>query len=217
MKVILMTLILFCLVTSGSSIGYETSLEFGYKGGPALQMGGMISDFADELPVLVQGSLAYTSLNPGKAADARRIFINNATNGDPQKSGRIWDFRLDFLYKVDWLSLSRAYLYAGPRYALFLGNFKYIGGNEDFDITSSQWGLGTGLKSFFTINRRLDFILSGGFDYYFANVLGGHDTSYSPDGEHVNPREDYGFKDADEAVNQPKLQFRMMFGINYHL
>jgi hypothetical protein len=29
----------------------------------------------------------------------------------------------------------------GPRYSTFNGNFKYVGGNEDFDIKSKQWGV----------------------------------------------------------------------------
>ena len=37
--------------------------------------------------------------------------------------------------------LSHAYVFAGPRYGSFTGNFKFIGGNEDFDVTSSHWGL----------------------------------------------------------------------------
>jgi hypothetical protein len=208
--------LLFILLGNLQAIGYEAGLEVGYKGGPGFQLNGLLSNFADELPVLIQGGIAYNRINPGNAADARRIFINNATNGDPQKSGRIWDFHLDFLYRVNWFSLSRAYVFAGTRYSMFKGNFKYIGGNEDFDITSDQWGFGTGLKTFFRMNRKMDFVLTGGLDYYLSNTLSGHDTSYSPDGEHVNAREDYGFNEADNAINQPKFQFRIMMGINYH-
>jgi hypothetical protein len=39
--------------------------------------------------------LAYTNMNPGNPADARKIFINDATNGDPEKSGWMWDVRFD--------------------------------------------------------------------------------------------------------------------------
>ena len=88
--------------------------------------------------------------------------------------------------------------------------------NEDFDITSNQWGFGLGLISFFDISRKLDFVLTTGLDYYLSSELGGHDTTYSPDGEDVNPRLDYDYDDADEAVNQPNLQLRFLLGINYH-
>jgi hypothetical protein len=34
-------------------------------------------------------------MNPGNAADVRKIFINDATNGDLEKSGWMWDVRFD--------------------------------------------------------------------------------------------------------------------------
>ena len=45
-------------------------------------------------------NFGYTQLNPSDALDARHIFINDNTNGTPQKKGRIFDFRLDFLIPV---------------------------------------------------------------------------------------------------------------------
>ena len=99
---------------------------------------------------------------------------------------------------------------------MFTGNFVFIGGNEDCDITSNQWGLGLGLKAYFEMSNRFDFVTSVGFDYFFSNTLSGHDTEYSPDGENVNGRNDYTFDDADDAINQPKLQPRLMVGVNYH-
>ena len=188
----------------------------GYNGGFGFQLNFVTSDFARDFPMNIQLGLAYTSMNPGNAADARKIFINDATNGDPEKSGWMWDVRFDFLYQVKWLSLQRAYLYGGPRYAMFTANFNFIGGNEDFDITSNQWGLGLGLKAYFAMGNRFDFVTSAGFDYYFAGELSGHDTRYSPDGEDVNARNDYTFDDADNAVNNPTFQLRFLVGINYH-
>ena len=58
-------------------------------------------------------------------------------------------------------------------------------------------------------------VLGGGADYFFQGTLKGHDTAYSPDGDDVNPREDYTYDDADNAVNQPKFLGRFMIGINY--
>lgn len=153
--------------------------------------------------------------DPGSSPDARRIFINNATNGTPEKQGWFWEYRFDFMYRVNWLSLQRLYLFAGPRYETFTGNFKYIGGNEDFDVTTNQWGIGTGLQGFFSISPTLDFTLSAGVDYYFSSMLKGHDTEYFPDGEDVNPREDYTYSDADKAINQPGILLQLMIGISY--
>jgi hypothetical protein len=99
---------------------------------------------------------------------------------------------------------------------MFTGNFNYIGGNENFDVTSDQWGWGLGFKSYFPMTRKLELALTTGVDYYLSSELIGHDTKYSPDGEDVNPREDYKFKDADDAINQPKLKLRLLLGLNYN-
>jgi len=188
----------------------------GYNGGFGLQFNFVTSNFASEFPLNIQVGLAYTSMNPGNAADARKIFINDATNGDPEKSGWMWDVRFDFLYQVKWLSLQQVYIYGGPRYAMFTANFYFIGGNEDFDITSDQWGLGLGLKAYFAMGSRFDFVTSAGFDYYFPNELSGHDTRYNPDGENVNGRNDYTYDDANNAINNPTFQLRFLVGVNYH-
>jgi hypothetical protein len=195
---------------------YYSSLLVGYNGGLSYQLSGTIADFVKDSPLQVQLGFAYSRRDPGDAEDARRIFINDATNGDPEEKGWMWALRLDFLYPVNWLKMDNVYVYGGPRYAEFTGNFKYIGGNEDFDVTSQHWGIGSGLRKYFPINKNFDFALSGGFDYFFANDLKGHDTSYSPDGADRNPRKDYDYDDADDAIHQPKFEFRLMLGINYH-
>lgn len=194
---------------------FSTNFLLGYQGGFGFQLGGKVANFARGFPLDMQLSLGYRSMDPGNAADARRIFINDATNGDPEKSGHMWDFRFDFFYKVNWLSLERGYLYFGPRYGTFTGNFKFIGGNEDFDITSTQWGLGLGMEAYFPMSTKFDFIVSGGLDYYFDDTISGHDTSYSPDGENVNPRQNYTYDDANNAINQPGIEFRLMIGVGY--
>ena len=103
--------------------------------------------------------MGHTRLDPGIAADARKIFINDATNGTPEKSGWMWDLRMDFLYRLRILGLQDAYAYAGVRYSMFTGNFKYIGGNEDFDVTSNQWGWGAGVKASFPMGKIVAFTL----------------------------------------------------------
>lgn len=203
-------------VISVQSADHSGEFIAGYNGGLGFQLNFVSANFARDFPMNVQLGLAYTSMNPGNAADARKIFINDATNGDPEKSGWMWDVRFDFMYQVKWFSLQRAYLYGGPRYAMFTANFNFIGGNEDFDITSDQWGLGLGLKAYFVMGNRFDFVTSAGFDYYFASELSGHDTRYNPDGENVNARNDYTFDDANDAINNPNFQLRFLVGVNYH-
>ncbi len=191
--------------------GFET----GYYGGFGGQLNFTISNFAKSFPLSTRFAIGYTSTDPGNPAEARKIFINNATNGIPEKSGWIWDFRMDMLYNIKLFSMQKSFLFAGVRYSMFTANFKFIGGNEFFDITSDQWGLGGGLESYFAIASNLDLVLTAGADYYFSGTISGHDTAYNPDGVDINPREDYTYDDADKSVNQPKILPRFMIGFNY--
>ena len=114
------------------------------------------------------------------------------------------------------LKLPRSYVSTGFRHSSYTANFAYIGGNEDFDVTSSNWGVGAGLVSDFAVSRRMDLMVNLGLDYYFSSTLTGHDTQYNPDGTAVNPREDYDYGDADSAVGQPKFRARLATGLQYH-
>lgn len=55
----------------------------------------------------------------------------------------------------------------------------------------------------------------GGLDYFIASTLTGHDTSYGPDGDGVNERDGCTWDDANEAINQPGLEPRLLAGVNY--
>ena len=129
---------------------FALGLQSGYNKGLSFQTHFTIFDFVKDNPFHLRFGLAYTDVNPGNAADARRIFINNATNGTPEKTGQLFEYKLDFLIPFDLLNDS--YIAIGPHYSSFKGNFKFIGGNEFFDITSKQWGLGLGIGNFFEIN-----------------------------------------------------------------
>jgi len=188
----------------------------GYNAGTGLQLNGRLSDFALGFPLGLKFAIGYSGMEPGRATEARRIFINNATNGTPDEAAHCWDFRLDFQYPVKVLGLKRAFLQTGPRYSRFSANFKFIGGNEDFNVKTDSWGVGLGLESYFAISSRFDLVISGGYDYFPKSTLSGHDTSYSPDGDDVNPREDYTYSDADKAINQPRHEFRLLFGFSYN-
>ena len=190
-------------------------IVIGYNGGFGLQVNGTISNFAKNFPLSARFGIGYTSTDPGSPSEARKVFINNATNGIPEESGWIWDFRMDLLYNIKLFSMKKSFLFAGVRYSMFTANFKFIGGNEFFDVTSNQWGLGGGLESYFALGSNLDLVITAGVDYYFSGTIKGHDTAYSPDGESINPREDYNYEDADNSVNQPKILPRVMVGFNY--
>ena len=127
----------------------------------------------------------------------------------------MWDYRIDLLRPVNIFSLKNAFVFGGLRHARFTGNFKYVGGNEDFDVKSRQWGIGGGLESHFPMSSRVALVVSSGYDFFFPATLTGHDTSYSPDDENINARGNNSYGTADDAIAQPKHQVRLMFGLNY--
>ena len=154
-----------------------------------------------------------SSVEPGSSVAARRIFINNATNGTPVEKGNTSDLALDALVPVG----GRGSFFAGVRYTHFKANFKYVGGNEDFDVTSSHWGVAAGLEARYPMAQKVDLLLAGGAEYFFGSRLTGHDTSYARDGDDVNPREDYTYVDADDAVAQPTWRPVLAVGLSYRL
>jgi hypothetical protein len=185
----------------------------GYQRGLSFQVWGTAEGFATGLPVQVRLRLGRTGVEAGNAGDARRVFINDATNGTPRESGRTWDFGLDGLYAIG----PRTNVFGGLRYARFKANFRFVGGNEDFDVTSSHWGLAAGAETSYPMGRRTALILTGGLEYFLSSRLTGHDTSYSPDGDDVNPRLDYTYHDADQAVGQPTWRPLLLIGVKYQL
>ena len=195
-----------------NSVQWLAGLTVGYRSGLGIKATGMVSGFTPSFPVTARFAIGYTSIDAGEPFAARSVFINDATNGVPQESGHVWSLDLDVLYPVRVFSLPRSQLYGGIRHARFNGNFEFIGGNEDFDVTSDHWGVGAGIESYFAMSRRVDLLASAGVEYFFSSRLSGHDTSYSPDETNVNPRNDYTYSDADAAVGQPKLEPLLMFG-----
>ena len=209
---------------SSKSTGMFAGLQVGYNGGLGTEVSFMLKDFALDFPFDIRFGAGYTIFNPGNAADARRIFINNATNGVPEKKGSAFNYRLDFMMARTVFNIPNSYFVIGPRYSSFKGNFKYIGGNENFDVVSRQWGIGAGLENHFNVTGNMGIYVAYGFDYYFRSTLTGHDTSYSPDNDNVNSRNDnqnngrpFTYKDADKAISQPKYVARIMIGINFKL
>jgi hypothetical protein len=218
------TTLLLALAASSSLVAQDQGsvkpqftggVQLGYNSGVGVAFSGMISEFARGFPLAAKLGVWYTSVEPGSAWDARQIFINNATNGIPEERGRNWELKLDFLYPVSLLSSLQTQMFGGVRHSRFTGNFKFVGGNEDFDVKTSQWGLGAGLESQFGMSSRFDLLVSAGLDYYFGGTLQGHDTAYSPDNDNVNPREDFTYADADAAIGQPKLKPLIMLGFGY--
>ncbi len=189
----------------------------GYFGGANYQLFAEVNGLTSDAPLALRLAAEYSVINPGNAPDARRIFVNNATNGVPDKSGRIWNLRADAVLPVKIGFLPNARVFAGVRRADYLGQFEFIGGNEIFEIHNTAWGLGGGLETLLSINGRWGIQFSAGLDYYFDGVIDGHDTAYSPDNDNINPRENFKYEDADKAINQPQLEWRFQVGFAYSL
>jgi len=67
------------------------------------------------------------------------------------------------------------------------------------------------------VTDTVDFTLQAGLDHFFDASLEGHDTTYDPDGDHANPRDGYDYDSADDAVNQPTLEFFGLIGLRIGL
>lgn len=197
-------------VMAGEFMG---GLGVGTSGGLGVQASAGLSNFTRDLPLSVRFVLGYHSGNAGDPYAARQVFINDNTNGTPEDSAHQWQYRFDLLFPVYHLGTQEILLFGGPRLARYTANFNYVGGNENFDVTANPWGAGLGLETRFAINDNTSFQLQLGVDYYQQVELSGHDTIYTPDGDHVNPRDGYDYSDADDAVDQPSVEILAMMGL----
>lgn len=200
------------------------NLTTGYNRGFGFRAAVGNTHLSPELKFGLRVSAGYTIMDPGNALDARRIFINNNTNGVPEKRGHSFDFRLDFMKNRPVFGISNSSFVFGPRFSTFTGTFIYVGGNEDFDVRSRQWGLGAGYEHRFRISSKLNLAVAYGVDLYAPSRLYGHDTSYSPFGNHVNPNNDnerddeqFRYWDADKAIRQPQIMPHVLIGLEFAL
>jgi hypothetical protein len=132
--------------TPARAVDWGLTLFGGYQGGGGGRLTGTASDLVHGVPLALSAGLGYTILDPGDALQARAVFINQNTNGTPEKSGHFWDFRLDLVYLFPVRGLVETGAFIGVRRSYFLGDFHYVGGNEDFEVTSNQWGWGFGVR-----------------------------------------------------------------------
>lgn len=210
---LLLSLLLFA--SSASAAEFLAGAQFGTVGGLGGDVYFEVADFADGLPVDLRIGAEYQGRDAGDPMAARRVFINNNTNGTPNGDASAWGARLDLVYPLE--ILPNVVAFGGPRWTSFTSSFEYIGGNENFDVVSNHWGWGAGLEGRYPISASANFVLGGGVDWYLGSELDGHDTIYSPDLDPVNGREDYTYDDANDAVNQPSLEWRLQLGFQYAL
>jgi len=213
----LVLLALACTTTSAPAAETSLGAGLGATAGFGVQLDLTFEHFTRDLPLSLRLSGAYSGRNPGDAWDARRVFINDNTNGTPEEKGRTWQVRLDLLFHLTRIGPVPVHLGVGARRASFTGTFDFVGGNEKFDVKSDPWGAGVLLEAPLAISDRVDFALQLGVDHYFDAKLEGHDTIYAPDGDHVNDREDYGYEDADDAVDQPGWEVLGLVGVRIRL
>lgn len=195
------------------SAGFELGANTGFGARADLTL----HDFTRDLPLSLRFGLGYAGRDAGDPAAARRVFINNNTNGTPQESGHSWQMRLDLVRPVGRLGGAPLNLGAGVRKAFFTGTFDYVGGNENFDVTCRPWGLGFAFDTAFAVGRSTSLSLAAGLDHYFGATLEGHDAAYSPDGSIINQRDDYEWSDADKAINQPSWELTAVMGLRWQL
>jgi hypothetical protein len=168
------------LLSSSRAADFSASLQTGYNGGLCFGSSAMLSGFAQGFPLAIELTLNHIRMEPGSPEKARKIFINDATDGTPEKFGYAWDVQLDFLHRVKMLDLRDAFVYVGVRRSMFTANFKFVGGNEFFDIQTDQWGIGAGVKATFPMASHVGFTVKLGAEHHFASSLYGHDTMARP-------------------------------------
>ena len=215
--VVLATMML--AVCCGVAAAGETTVgvALGSTAGFGVQGDVTFHEFTRTAPLSLRISGAFSGRDAGSALDARRVFINDNTNGTPEASARVWQMRLDLLVPVAHVGRTPVQLGLGVRRAYFSGSFDFVGGNETFEIDSNPWGAGFFAETVHVVSDRVDFSLQLGLDYFFDARIEGHDTAYEPDGDNVNPRNDYTWDDADEAVNQPTIEPFGMIGVRFRL
>ncbi len=207
------TLVLAGPVQAAKTYG---SVMTGYYGGLGFLGTVGIRDFLQDSTLRAEFGIGYSFVDAGEPMAARRVFINNATNGTPQESGSVWSFNLDVAYPLKLRKGPKELLvFGGIRHARFKGHFDYVGGNEEFDVTSNPWGLGAGVKALFPLNKSVQVVVSGGLDFFFRAAISGHDTTYSPDNNNINPKENYTYSDATDAVNVPRFRPSIMIGLQF--
>jgi hypothetical protein len=214
-------LLLFAFTACATVARAATRTDLGFDVGADAGVGGAatltFSDFASGLPFAVRVSAGYLALNPGDAPLARQVFVNEATNGTPEKRGHRWDMRLDARYQVKGGRLAGAWLCFGPRLSLYDGTFDFVGGNETFHVITHQPGVGFALEEQYPIGKRTNLAIGAGMDWFANADFTGHGATYSPDGTAVDPKEDFGYADADKAISQPRFAPRITVGLQTRL
>lgn len=193
-----------------------TDLYLGYYAGMSLMGMVGVDNLIKDFPLGIEAGIGYSFVDGGDPLLARRVFIDNNTNGSPEESSRVLDFDLNLTYPIKQKTGSYKWLaFVGPRHARFRANFLYRGANEEFDVQSKPWGFGGGVKGQFPINNKLSVVTFLSVDFYSYAEIEGHDSFYRPNDQNLNPQGNYKYADARDAVNVPRIRPRFMVGIQF--
>ena len=194
---------------------FTGGLQVGYYDGMSVHGSITFDNISDAFPLGLRFGYGVTWSNAGDALAARRVFIDNNTNGTARQHGKNSDLRFDVTHPVKVFKLQNTKAFGGVRWNDYTGYFEYIGGNETFDVNGNQWGVGGGLETAYALSPLVDLTFSVGLDYFFKSQLNGHDSYYWPDGTDTNGIGNYTYADADEAINQRDFDLRTLMGVSY--
>lgn len=202
-----------------SPLQFYIGLNTGYWNGLGVNFDISLLQLTEEIPLGIGlGFGYYQQPNPGDATSARKIFINDNTGGTIEKHGENYISYLNLSYELKNTDSMEIHLFVGPRFNHYRAYYAFIGNNEAFYVNSDVWGVGLGLKLHIYLSSKVFMSITGGGEYYPQAKLYGHGTYYyTPDGIDENPRQDYTYTDADEAVNQPAFTAMLMLGVHMRL
>lgn len=194
-------------------------VDAGYDGGGGAGLRVSMMKLSRSIPLSLEaGGGIYYQDNPGDAVAARHIFINDNEGGTVEKYGRSWTAMINVVLDIKREKDYTLRLKGGPRHNWYTAHFSYIGDNESFDVHSRHWGAGADMELVVVTSPRSHLTLTAGGTWYVPATMSGHGTYYySPDGVDDNPRNDYTYKDSNEAINQPTLEWKAMVGFHYRL
>jgi len=195
----------------------------GFYDGPSVSGTFGFSDIFTNVPIGAEVELGYSWTPAGNGILARRVFINDNTGGndDAQSSGGFLDLGINATYLLpQTYGPVKFYAFAGPRFGRYDVRWDYVGGDEDFDITSWVFGLGGGIRGVMPLGKQINAVLQLGIDYYPRSSIYGHDATYYPNNSNVNARTNdqgytYTYQDAENATTVPHIRPRVMVGIQF--
>lgn len=197
--------------------------ESGYYDGPSVEGVWGLNDIFEKVPLGFELGLGYSWTPTGNGTLARMVFINQDTGGDDdeQSSGGVLDLTVNVTYPLmGTYGPIKFYAFGGPRVERYDVRWEYVGGDEDFDITSWVYGLGGGLRAVMPLSKRFNAMLQLGLDYFPRSSIYGHDATYYPNNSNINARDNgagytYTYQDAEDATTVPHIRPRVMLGIQF--